>query len=192
MNYISHYLPKNEYVSGAIEGALPHLSLLTPKTLFRFTKIPAFDLTDIAIRFYRNIPRRDISWLKWGTKSTLLTATAIRFINFCSPILRTTPSINIFMVFATLVSSLKSFSKCFPLLQNTQDLKGGEFTKKTISATFYAIYTISKLMTFYVGVLGLYSAINKDTDFQFETDFICYDMNHTMQCPSPTFFDITY
>ncbi|NGX59420.1 MAG: hypothetical protein KR126chlam3_00571 [Chlamydiae bacterium] len=58
-----------EYITGAWEGTLPIITRMAPKTLYKLTQYLPFDLADIAIRCYRNVPRKNHSWLKWGAKS---------------------------------------------------------------------------------------------------------------------------
>lgn len=198
-----------DYLLGGLKGTFPHAMKMAPKKLFEWTKYRIFGLFDISYRMYRNIPEKNTGWLKWTTKSTLLTASTIKMLKFFKLLPKSLAyPIDLFMLFSTGVSGLKSLSKgtsllgkvAIPLPPHTNDAASLRAYKKqksncaenAVSGLFYCAFSAAKIASFAMNMYLLYLSFKTD-DYAFTTDCACYDTKRMDHTPHFTgLFDTTY
>lgn len=185
MNSLKAYLPTKEHLIGMYEGAKLPFALRSPKMLYSITAFSPFDLTDIAIRFYRNLPRKEYSWPRWSAKSILFTATAIRLSYFANLWEGDWQVINAFMAFAIFVSSMKSVTKFYPLAQEAPGLKGRVFARTATAAGIYGYYALTKAFSCYLAVCALCAPFFQQQDPIFDSPMVCLLTDNTTLFQEP-------
>lgn len=154
-------------------------ALRTPKLLYSVTQFSPFELADIAIRFFRNLPRKEYSWPRWGAKSILFTATVVRLSHFANILPKDLQAINAFMAFAILVSSMKSLTKFVPLAQNAPKLEGKDFAQTATAASIYGYYALAKAFSCYLAVCALCAPIFQLQVPLFDQNMVCLPTDNT-------------
>ncbi|MDN3505983.1 MAG: hypothetical protein P0S96_01995 [Simkaniaceae bacterium] len=180
MNQLLPHLPNKEHLIGVYEGVKLPFALRAPKLLYGLTNWSPLDLTDIGIRFYRNLPRKEYSWPRWSAKSILFTATAIRLSHFANLLPKDLQAINAFMAFAIFVSSIKSMTKFFPLAQEAPNLKGRAFARTTTAAGIYGYYALTKAFSCYLAVCAVCAPFFQQPVPLFDDAMICLPDNTTL------------
>lgn len=158
---INSNTPIIEHAKGVVEGSIPGLTRIGPKTLFGWTGHNAFKLLDIGAQFFRSIPKAGSSWFRLGTKSTLLTAASFRFLDFMQwiPSLVKTPIDN-FMIFALFVSGVKSSTKAHESYTRMNNSKGRQWTRHFTELAWQAYFTTSKILALYPIISALWCEDN--------------------------------
>lgn len=197
LNTVKNLVPFQNYFIGAVKGTVPHLLLMAPKKLYEWTNYQIFDLMDISVRGYRNIPKINGSLFDLGAKTTLLTAAGIRLLRFINMIPTSVGlPIDLFLIFASTVSSIKSLKKGFSLLGkvffSSAQVMGSNpniqqmFTENLSSGLFYCALGTSKIFSFIASSSILYwsfKPIIENNEFFYESPYACFDITNATFTP---------
>lgn len=157
LNSTKNFIPNHQYLIGSARGVKPHFVLMAPKKLYEWTNYPAFDLLDIVVRGYNNLPKIDASWDQLGIKTALFANSGIRllrYINVLSP--RTEMRMDSLILFTNTISVGYSLIKGTSLIRKATILTNNkdhsnqkeEFAENFVSGLLYCVFASMKIYSF--------------------------------------------